>query len=162
MRIYRDTRFSRDKSPYNTNVRVVFWEGERKKTENPGFFFGMDGRGATIFAGQHTFPEPTLEAYRNAVVDGKLGVELEKAISSVTKAGNYVIAGGQSKRVPRGYDSEHERADLLRYKGLYASSPQIDRAVLSTPEGVEVCFEHCRKMVPLQQWLVKVAQRARS
>lgn len=38
LRIYRDVRFSQDKRPYNPNIRVVFWEGPRKKTENPGFF----------------------------------------------------------------------------------------------------------------------------
>ena len=36
-RLYRDTRFSKNKSPYKTHMGIFFWEGERKKLENPGF-----------------------------------------------------------------------------------------------------------------------------
>ena len=39
LRIYRDIRFSKDKTPYNTRLRVFFWEGSNKKMENPGAFY---------------------------------------------------------------------------------------------------------------------------
>ena len=42
MRIYRDIRFSEDKTPYKTHIGIVFWEGAGKKTENPGFYIGFD------------------------------------------------------------------------------------------------------------------------
>ena len=156
LRIYRDVRFSKDKTPYNTNLRVVFWEGDAKRTENPGYYVSIEPTGASVFCGQHGFPKPVLEAYREAVVDDSLGEGLEKAIASVEAAGGYQVGGSHYKRVPRGYDSDRPRADLLKHNGLYAHVGDISPEVITTPEFVEVCFQHCRRMAPLQQWLVKM------
>ena len=60
--------------------------------------------------------------------------------------------------MPRGYDTDHPRAELLKYKGLHAYSPQFDNQIVATPDLVDVCYEHCKAMAPLQQWLVKVEQ----
>ena len=56
LRIYRDMRFSKDKSPYHTRVRIVFWEGPGKKMENPAFYVGIGPDGAGLFSGMHAFP----------------------------------------------------------------------------------------------------------
>jgi uncharacterized protein (TIGR02453 family) len=158
LRIYRDVRFSKDKRPYHTRIRIVFWEGDRRKTENPGFYLGIDPSGVGVFAGIHAFVKPFLTAYREAVADDQLGTELEAVLRSVGDAGKYEIGGEHYKRVPRGYDAEHARADLLRYNGLYAHAQAIGPELITTPELVEVCFEHLRNMAPLQQWLVKVGR----
>ena len=162
MRIYRDLRFSKDKTPYNANLRVIFWEGAGKKTENPGFFFGMDAGGAGLYGGMHSFPKPMLTAYQTAVADKQLGLGLETALASLKDSGAFEFGGEQYKRVPRGYDPGHPRADLLRYKGLHASSPKIEPATLVSPELVETCFEYCHQMAPLHRWLVEVSQRVES
>ncbi len=162
MRIYRDLRFSKDKTPYNPNLRVVFWEGAGKRTENPGFFFGMDAGGAVLYGGMHTFTKPLLRAYQDAVAEDELGTQLEAALASVRSAGDYPVGGEQYKRVPRGYDPAHPRADRLRYKGLHVRSPLIQSDALTTPELVDICFEHCHNMAPLHHWLVRVNQRARA
>ncbi len=159
MRIYRDIRFSKDKRPYNTRVRVVFWEGPRKKMENPAFLVRVAPDGAGVFAGKWQFPRVFVEAYRDAVVDPGLGRELEDALASVRSAGIYEIGGEHYKRVPRGYAAEHERANLLRYNGLYAHFGTISREIALTPDLVEVCYEHCRSMAPLHHWLVKAGRR---
>jgi uncharacterized protein (TIGR02453 family) len=158
LRIYRDVRFSKDKTPYNTSLRMVFWEGNRKKMENPGFFVWANPTGAGVFVGLHSFPKPYLTAYRDAVMDERLGDELERALSVVSKAGDYGIGGEHYKRVPRGYDPEHARAGLLKYAGLWASTAAIEPDRILAPEFVELCFEHCRNMAPLQQWLVAVGE----
>jgi uncharacterized protein (TIGR02453 family) len=158
LRIYRDLRFSKDKRPYNTRVRLVFWEGQRKKMENPGFFVGIDPGGVGLFAGMHVFPKPFLNAYRDAIVDETLGEELEAVLASVRSSGAYEIGGEHYKRVPRGYDAAHPRAGLLRHNGLYAHARAIGPETIPTPELVEACYAHLRNMAPLQQWLVKVGQ----
>ena len=112
-----------------------------------------------MYAGMHVFPKALLPAYRDAIVDDTLGAELSGAMDAVRCAGDYEVGGEHYKRVPRGYDPEHGRADLLRYDGLYAISPTIEPALLTKPELVDACFEHCRNMAPIQQWLAKVSQR---
>ena len=160
LRIYRDIRFSKDKTPYNANVRVVFWEGTGKRTENPSFYVWIDPTGAGIFCGQHGFPKPVLEAYRTAVVDDELGRELEGTIAAVTAAGDYEVGGAHYKRVPRGHDASHPRVGLLKHNGLYGQFGGIPPEVITSPAFVDVCFEHCRNMAPLQQWLVKIIERS--
>lgn len=159
MRIYRDTRFSKDKTPYKTNLGIAFgWGG--KKTESPGYYFHLEPDSAAIYTGIYMFSKSMLTAYRDAVVNATLGAELEKALATVRTAGAYEIGGEQSKRVPQGYDPAHKRAELLKYKGFYGKSPLIKPAVITKPDLIEVCFEHCRAMLPLQQWLAKVDSMA--
>ena len=158
MRIYRDTRFSEDKSPYKTWIGIRFWEGGGKASENPGFFFGFDATAGGLHVGMHGFDKAMLTAYREAVDDDELGSELKTALAAVRGAGNYEINGEHYKRVPRGYDQDHPRADLLRYNTLYVSSPGIEPAVLSSAGLVDVVMDHCEKMAPVQRWLVKVKQ----
>ena len=54
------------------------------------------------------------------------------------------------KRVPRGFAPDHPRVDLLRYNALYASSPGIEPAVLSSTGLVDAVMDHCEKMAWLR------------
>ncbi|MBD3285508.1 TIGR02453 family protein [candidate division WOR-3 bacterium] len=158
-RIYRDVRFSKDKSPYKTHLGVLFWEGEGKKMANPGYYFHLEPGGAVIYAGQYIFDKQTLQKYRSAVADEERGSELEKAIQKVKKAG-YEISGQHYKRVPRGFAPDHPREELLRYNGLYAQSPAIKVAELTSPQLIKACLEHCKNMAPIQEWLVNLKQES--
>jgi uncharacterized protein (TIGR02453 family) len=160
LRIYRDLRFSKDKTPYNPNVRVVFWEGASKRMETSSFLVRIAPDGVSLYAGIHVFPKPFLAAYREAVIDAELAGQLEAAMVAVRKAGDYTLGGEHYKRVPRGYDADHPRADLLRYNGLWAhTAAAADATVITTPALLETCLEHCRNMAPLHHWLVEVGRR---
>ncbi|MBN1480044.1 DUF2461 domain-containing protein [candidate division KSB1 bacterium] len=159
LRIYRDVRFSQDKRPYNPNIRMVFWEGTFKKAENPGFFIKIDQKGAGVFAGMYMFPKELLNVYRNAVINSVLGAELDKAIDDVKKAGTYHIGGKFYKRVPRGYDAAHERAELLMYNGLYAMTTNISVDDVCSADLLDICFQHCVNMRPIQHWIVRLLEK---
>ena len=156
MRIYRDLRFAKDKSPYRTWIGIRFWEGGPKAARNPGFFFGFDDTAGGLHVGLHGFDKGMLSAYRAAVDDDQTGGELEMILADVREAGPYMINGEHYKGVPRGYDKDHPRADLLRYNALYVSSPAIEPEALTSPELVETVMDHCGKTAVVQQWLVKV------
>jgi uncharacterized protein (TIGR02453 family) len=158
MRIYRDVRFSKDKTPYKTNAAFIFWEGPRKKMENPSFGFQFGTFGAGLYGGVFGFSKEMLEKYRKAVVDERLGPQLVDAIAQVTATGEYALEGDKYKRVPSGFDPDHPRAELLLYKGLHAMAPQFDVAIVTTPDLVDVCYERCLQMAPIQQWLVQMDQ----
>lgn len=153
MRIYRDTRFNKDKTPYNTNISGLFWEGE-KKLQNPAFGFQLEASGMGLMAGIFKFPPEMLAAYREAVNHNSTGEELREALESVRNVGKYEIAGEHYKRVPAGYDPTHKRADLLRYEGLYVFSPHIPVADVKIPTLVENCYTQFQNMAPLYHWLV--------
>jgi uncharacterized protein (TIGR02453 family) len=154
MRIYRDVRFSKDKTPYKTNLGLSWWEGPGKKMEEPGYYFHLDRAGAWIANGMYGFPDSTLAAYRKAVDDDKRGAALEQAVAQIQQAGLTISGMGEYTRVPTGYDKDHPRAALLKKKGLVAISPGIPLEVLITPALVDLCFDYAKTMLPLHQWLV--------
>jgi uncharacterized protein (TIGR02453 family) len=155
MRIYRDIRFSKDKTPYYTYMRFRFWEGMNKK-ESPGIFIWLDDSEAGVHVGMHMFPKEFLQAYREAISDDKLGSAFEGVLQQIKGAGEYEFGEPHYKRVPRGFDPDHPRAELLRYNAFYTSGPKIKKSVLSKPEFVDTCVEQIEKMIPLHHWMVKV------
>ena len=160
LRIHRDTRFSRDKSPYKTVVGMLFWEGAGKKMAHPAFGFELSAARARMMAGMFAFDKPMLAAYRAAVADSQRGAELERAIAALRAVGEYEIRGERYARVPAGYAADHPRADWLRYKNLYAAMPPIPAALITTPALVEHCRALCEGAVPLFAWLVALQSGA--
>ena len=157
-RINRDTRFSPDKSPYKTSIGLIFWEGGGKKFENPAIDIHLGADECFMRAGIHMFPKQVLAAYRDAVVDNEMGGTLEEAILSVRDKAGLRIGGEHFKRVPRGFDPEHPRADLLRYNGIGSHSAPVPFEKVTSSEIVDICMDYCRKHAPLHQWMVKLFQ----
>lgn len=150
MRHYRDTRFSKDKSPYKTNISGMFWDGIGKKTMQSAFGFQMTKDELGLMAGCFAFDKEKLEAYRQGVDnDGKT---LTKIIKELNKTG-YEISGEQYKKIPKGFEADHPYAELLKYKGLYSFAPLISGDRLLSEDLANICFKHFKAMAPLQQWL---------
>jgi uncharacterized protein (TIGR02453 family) len=153
-RINRDTRFSKDKSPYKTCMGIWFWDGHRKRMECSGFYFHHEDDRLLIGAGIHMFPRPLLGIYREAVVDKKLGRELRKAVTKVTEKG-YQVGGSHYKRVPRGFDESHSNAEFLLYNGLHAVLDQKIPQQFYSEAIIDYAFSHYKNMVPIHYWLKK-------
>lgn len=153
LRIYRDTRFSADKSPYKTNISGMFWEGGGKKMVSPGFGFQLEPHQISLMGGQFNFPKDTIVRYREAVDDPGPGDELASILEEL--ATTYTINGDQYTRVPGDYENDHPRAELLKYKGLWASTTAQDVDLIMSPALVDFVFEHYLNISPLQQWLAK-------
>lgn len=154
MRIYRDTRFSKDKTPYKTNISAMWWEGAGKKTASPAFGFQMDATGMGLMAGMFGFDKEQLAQYRETVNDVTQGNILAQIINDLTADGTYEVLGEKYKKVPRGFDPEHPHAELLKFKGLYAHpKASISAEQLTQTKLVEICSQQLIRMAPLQQWL---------
>ncbi len=160
-RIYRDTRFSRDKSPYKTHVGIWLWEGKRAKNENSGFYFHLDPPTMFLGVGIYIFPKPMLAEYRNSVVHPKHGPALARAVATVRKKGPYEIGGKRYKKTPRSFDPSHKYAEFLLYNGFYAN---IETPIIKdfyTPKIIDYCFEHFKNMLPIHKWLLAMTQRVK-
>ena len=158
-RIYRDVRFSKDKRPYKTYLGVYFWDGVRKKMENPGFYFHIEPGKLMLAAGWHNPPRAALGAFRDAVVDPDLGPALAGAVEQVKAAGAYEIGGQHYKRTPRGYDPHHPNSQYLLYNGLYTSFEGPIPYEFYSAGLVDYCAAHWAAMHPIHAWTVEVAQR---
>jgi len=114
-RIYRDVRFSKDKSPYNTHVQA-YWVPSGGS--GPGWLFRIDATGAVLMTGLHDVDPDGLSRYRAAV--DRDGDALQAALDEARGQGAEVISFGEAllKRVPRPYPADHRHGDLLRRRQI--------------------------------------------
>ena len=117
-RMNRDTRFSKDKTPYKTHFDMMFFEGAGRSRECAGLFMRITPEVVMIGSGKHGFMGPELAAYRERVAADDTGSALVAAISKAEEKG-YELGGAHYKRVPRGCDPEHPRAELLRHNAMW-------------------------------------------
>ncbi len=155
-RIYRDIRFSKSKQPFKTHLGVWFWDGTRPRMDCSGFYFQLEPRQIFIGAGLYRFPNDLLAVYRKAVVDDKLGPKLTRAINKVLKSGRYEMGGSHYKRVPRGFDPDHKRAELLKHNTLYVGLNAPVPKEVHSRALLDYCFEHCKNVAPVHRWLQEV------
>jgi uncharacterized protein (TIGR02453 family) len=159
-RIHRDTRFSMDKTPYKTHLGIWLWEGSWPKLECPGFYFHLEPPTMMVGGGLHIFSDPLLQTYRDSVVDPEYGSELDEALKQVAQAGNYQVSGKHYKRVPRGFDPHHPRAELLQFNGLSLGFETPIPDELYSPGLVDYCYSKYVDMLPLHTWLLRMTERA--
>ena len=157
-RINRDTRFSRDKTPYKTHLDLFFWHGSGRSRERPGFFFRLDPSGLILGAGMHAFDAPLLAAYRAEVAEPRRGRALRSLVDRITAKG-YDLGGSHYKRVPRDFANDHPHADLLRHKALCVAQERALPVSLSTPAFPAYCLVRFQDMAPLLDWLVALMRR---
>lgn len=159
MRIYRDVRFSKDKSPYKTAIAGLIWEGENKKTAPSSFGFQLTGNSFDLMGGTFGFGKTGLSQYRDAVNDEDLGESLIEIISTLEAGGKFRIEAEHYKTTPRGYPNDHPRARFLKFNRLYAApTEKIDPAIIHTPELVDLAVTRLEPILPLHRWLVSALQ----
>jgi uncharacterized protein (TIGR02453 family) len=130
-RIYRDTRFSRDKSPYKENVGCHFRHEAGKDAHAPGFYVHL-GRDEIFFGGGIWMPPgPVLSQIRDAIIEQPerwSTASTDKAI--VLRFGG--INGDSLKRPPRGYDADHPYIDDIKRKSFYAIQSATKKQAMSS------------------------------
>ena len=153
-RINRDTRFSKDKTPYKTYADMWFWEGADRKNAS-GFFVRIVPDAVWLGAGAHTLSPEGLERLRAAIAARSSGLRIGGILADLEAAG-YTIGEAGYKRVPRGYPADHPRAELLKYRFLHAY--RIEPVPTSFTEAgfVDWCMERFEEVEPLHGWLVDV------
>ncbi len=160
-RIFRDTRFSPDKTPYKTHLGIWLWEGDGPRMECSGFYFQLDPKRLFLGAGAYLIPPGMLDSYRAEVVDPRRGRALRRAVDACLELPGCSIGGRHYKRVPRGYDAGHPNAELLLHTGLWMGTDEPLPAALHTPAIVDLCHERFAALLPLHRWVRDMIARAR-
>jgi uncharacterized protein (TIGR02453 family) len=145
-RFYRDVRFSKDKSPYKTQIAASFERG--------GYIrLSADGLGAG--SGMYMFGSEQVQRWRAAVSDDKPGKSLVKVLDELNSQDIGVSSHDMLARVPAGYPKDHPRAELLRYKDLVAWRDWPVGSWLGTAKAKTRVEEFFRICAPLNDWLQK-------
>jgi uncharacterized protein (TIGR02453 family) len=150
-RIYRDTRFSKDKTPYKTHVsgRIPLRDG------CTALYFEVDTEDEYAGVGSYFFEDAHLPRWRKLVAADKTGNEIAAIIAKLRKAGYAVRAYDDYKKVPKGFAPDHPRADLLKMRGLTCQFPAMPKGLLHKPALADWLFEHAKRTAPMVAWLFR-------
>jgi uncharacterized protein (TIGR02453 family) len=149
-RIYRDTRFSKDKTPYKTNVGIHFRHERAKDAHAPGYYLHIGPDEA--FAGGGIWHPGTEAAnsIREAIVADP--ERWRRATRRGTFAKRLELRGDSLKRVPPWANREHEFADDLRRKDFFGWA-RLSQSDVVAPGFVDEYARLCRAAAPLMQFL---------
>ncbi len=148
-RIYRDIRFSRDKSPYKTHFGAVL-HGKGTQCGVAGYYVHLEPGNVFLAGGVH-MPEPGhLKAIRRAL--SKNGTAFLKIIQEAKFRKLFTLEGERLVKVPQGFDNGDPMAEFLKYKDLFIRHSMNDKDVLSTRFATS-CSNVFKAMVPFNTFL---------
>ncbi len=152
-RLFRDVRFSADKTPYHSHLHIGL------QGDGPGaFFFGLDPDKLTFGAGCMVLKKNDLSAYRHTVLKAERGEALQ-ALLEQARAKGFRQNEPELKRIPQGFDKEHPRADLLRFKSLTLWHDLGRKNITSIDakgDLLERSLEVFEDLLPLDRWLLQM------
>jgi uncharacterized protein (TIGR02453 family) len=148
MRIYRDTRFSKDKTPYKTALHLRFASDKL----SPALMFRITRNSLGVATGCFGFDPKQLARYRKALSDPAALRALRSAITKAEKAG-YALPEPHLARIPRGFDADHPAGELLRRKGLSLGGDRPLPAELFGPKALDYIVGRFRELMPVYDWL---------
>ena len=149
-RIYRDTRFSKDKTPYKTHAGVHFRHKAGKNAHAPGYYVHLETDGLFLGGGVWAPASPQLILIRDYIADNARSWARIARSKKVLEVGG--IKGDSLKRPPRGFDAEHVHIDDLKRKSFYVMT-EADPADALKPEFCDQVTEAFRRATPLNRFI---------
>lgn len=150
-RIYRDTRFANDKTPYKDHIGALLWRNGLQKSSGAAFYFGISGACVEIAGGLYS-PEPdTLLAVRQRIATAPAEFRATYDKPKVRRLLGE-LKGETLTRVPRGFDAEGEAADLVKHK-RFVLYTELDVSLATTPKLLPEIVTRFEAMTPFVEYL---------
>ncbi|MEP3046242.1 MAG: TIGR02453 family protein [Roseibium sp.] len=160
-RINRDLRFSKDKTPYNTHVRMAFWPDsdafQGRQAQPPSFFLSIEADHIRLGAGCMAFSKPVLGTYLHLLETGS-GDEIKKLLGQLTTNG-FEQSDPDLAKPPRGFPKDNAFADLARHKGLAVWTTLADVAPALGEKAPVVLTNALAPTLPFWNSLVKLHEK---
>lgn len=150
MRIYRDTRFSKDKTPYKTNIGLSFRHQRLTDIHAPGFYVHVASDECLIAAGVWLPPREALQLIRQTIDEDRPA--WKKVVKDKKFAALYQLSGESLKSAPRGYPIDHPLIEDLR-RTSYCGVVHLKRSELQRADFVDRSIELFRQARPLMKFL---------
>lgn len=152
MRVYRDTRFSKNKTPYKTNIGIQFRHEQAKDVHAPGFYVHIDPDEVFLGVGLWRPESTALAAIRDRISNKQ--AEWLRARDDKAFKRHFHLGGQSLTRPPRGFDKEHPLIEDIKRKDFIAAK-NLDLAEATHArfqQKVETAF---KTAIPLMQFLCK-------
>jgi uncharacterized protein (TIGR02453 family) len=151
-RIYRDTRFSKDKTPYKTYASALFLRnGFDKYAGCAAYYFSVSPENIEVAGGVYTPDRDVLLAVRQHIAENHKKFRATFGSPKVKKLLGE-LQGETLSRVPKGFDAEHPAADLIRRK-RYLLDTQLDPKLATTPNLLGEIVARIEAMTPFMEFL---------
>ena len=162
-RIYRDARFSTDKSPYKTHAGMSFYHAATKavaraegqnammgRLDAPGFYLHLEP-GACFIGGGLWHPQSdTLKRVRAYMLSNP--ASWKKATQAAPFIKFYALEGDSLQRPPQGFDPAHELIVDLKRKD-YIGSAKLTQAQVCADDLLQTTITHYKALAPMIDWL---------
>lgn len=156
-RIYRDVRFSKDKSPYKLNMGAMIAPDGWKGNQQLGYYVSIEPGGESMVAGGVYMPSSEqLTKFREMVVSDPSKLKAFVSEPDFVQAFGG-ITGDKLKTAPRGYDKDHPEIELLRLKQIFAWRKYSDEEVKSDDFADDVIAK-CNTLRPFLRYLQDVVK----
>jgi len=151
-RIYRDTRFSHDKTPYKTHFGVFIASAGGRKSQRGGYYLHLDPAGCFVAAGVWCPQPDLLKALRQSVYDNI--DELNEIRNSPTFSQYFTsfFEEDKLKTVPRGFPKDFPDAEMLKLKH-YMVEYKLDEKLINSPDFVQELTDIVKCAYPLNRFL---------
>lgn len=150
MRVYRDTRFANDKTPFKTNVGIQFRHELGNDVHAPGFYLHIEPGNCFLGAGIWRPEAPVLNRIREFIADNPNAWKAATRTAAFRR--DWALVGDSLVRPPRGYLPEHELIDDLKRKDFIACM-NIPDAAIEDRQFVRYVARAYRRTVPLMAYL---------
>lgn len=151
-RIYRDVRFSKDKSPYKTAAGIQFRHKSGKNVHAPGFYLHLEP--GNVFAGSGIWhpDSATLGKIREAIVENE--VKWKKIFSDQEFNSVFKLGGETLKKAPKGFDPDHLLIEDLKRKDFFVHT-QFTEADACQDNFINKYAESCKLTTPFMKFLTE-------
>jgi uncharacterized protein (TIGR02453 family) len=150
-RIYRDTRFSENKTPYKTHIAAVFPTRGLLKHEGAGVYFHVSPDEVWIGGGMYSPEMPQLQSVREHIA-----ANLRRLRAIVESPGFRkhlgTLEGEKLKRVPRGFPADHPAAEHLKFR-QYLAGAEFPASLATRPAFYGTLLTVFREVTPLTRFL---------
>jgi len=152
MRVYRDTRFSKNKTPYKTNIGMQFRHEQAKDVHSPGFYVHIEPDNVFLGAGMWLPDSEPLRNIRERIAAKT--PEWKRTMRDPAFKRHFALGGESLKRPPRGFDPELECIDDIKRKSFIAVKNMDVNACLNPrfQQQVETAFKNA---TPYMKFLCK-------
>jgi uncharacterized protein (TIGR02453 family) len=146
-RIYRDTRFSKNKTPYKTHLGALFPRLGFDKNSGAGYYFHVSAKEVGIACGVYSPGPDELRKLRHFIAENH-----ESFLKTNKLMG--AVQGDTLQRIPKGFDADHPAADLIKMKQWYWWV-ELDPALVTSPKLKAEIIKRFKAIAPMVEMLNK-------
>ena len=150
MRIYRDTRFSKEKTPYKTNIGIQFRHQLGRDVHSPGIYLHIDTKQCFLGAGMWRPPSEELKRIRSCIEESP--ARWKRVVQRKGFQNSFELYDDRLKSTPRGYAKDHPMIDDLRLKS-YIGMAHLSQEQIESPDLIGTTQKLIKESKALMQFL---------